>query len=64
MKVPMSNLSAEYEANKDAIDAAFQRVIKSGNFTLGEEVDLFEQELADYCGSKLYDWCWVGYRSN
>ncbi len=52
MKVPMSNLSAEYEANKDAIDAAFQRVIKSGNFTLGEEVDLFEQELAEYCGSK------------
>jgi len=52
MTVPMSNIAAEYEAIKDEIDAAFQRVIKSGNFTLGEEVDLFEKELAEYIGSK------------
>ena len=49
----MSNITAEYESIKDEIDAAFQRVIRSGNFTLGEEVDLFEQELAQYCQSSF-----------
>lgn len=31
---------------------AIQRVIKSGQFTMGEEVRAFEQELADYHGRK------------
>jgi CDP-4-dehydro-6-deoxyglucose reductase, E1 len=32
---------------------AMQRVIKSGNFTMGHEVREFERKFADYCGTKF-----------
>ena len=31
---------------------AIKRVLKSGQFILGEEVELFENEVSDYCGMK------------
>ncbi|MCZ7567140.1 MAG: DegT/DnrJ/EryC1/StrS family aminotransferase [Ardenticatenaceae bacterium] len=52
MCVPMFNLRAEYEALRDEIDAAIQRVIDSGSFVLGEEVEAFEAEFARYCGAR------------
>lgn len=52
MRVPMVNLRAEYEALRDEIDAAIQRVIDSGSFVLGEEVKAFEAEFARYCGAR------------
>ena len=52
MKVPMSNLPAEYHTLRDEIEEAIHRVIESGNFVLGEEVEAFEEEFAAYCGSK------------
>jgi dTDP-4-amino-4,6-dideoxygalactose transaminase len=52
MSVPMYDLRAEYRNLKHEIDAAIQRVIGSGNFVMGEEVEAFEEELARYCGAQ------------
>jgi dTDP-4-amino-4,6-dideoxygalactose transaminase len=51
MIVPMSDLAAEYHALRTEIDKAISRVIESGSFVLGEEVEKFEVEFAAYCGS-------------
>ena len=37
---------------KDELDAAAARVLRSGWYILGEEVDAFEREFAAYCGVK------------
>ncbi len=52
MKVPFLDLEAAYLELKDELDAAYQRVMKSGWYILGEEVEAFEREFADYCGVK------------
>lgn len=49
MNVPFVALNRQYEAYKAEIDAAFQRVAASGMYVLGEEVELFEKELATLC---------------
>lgn len=41
---------AEYLARGDAIRAAIERVLQSGHYILGPEVDAFEKEFADYQG--------------
>jgi dTDP-4-amino-4,6-dideoxygalactose transaminase len=50
MKVPILNLTRQYRAIKDEIDAAIQRVLNSGRFILGPEVEAFEAEIAEYLG--------------
>ena len=45
-----SNPKAQYSAYKDDIDAAINRVLESGWYILGEEVQLFETEFSDYVG--------------
>lgn len=40
------------DAHKIALDAAYQRVMNSGVFIGGEEVNTFEAEFADYVGAK------------
>ena len=52
MKVPFLDLKAAYLELKDELDAASQRVLESGWYILGEEVESFEREFADYCGVK------------
>ena len=49
MQIPFVNLQAGYQANKAQIDTAIARVLSSGWYILGEEVRLFEEELAAYC---------------
>jgi len=46
----MLDLQTEYHEIKDEIDGAIHRVLESGRFILGEEVDAFEQEAAGYLG--------------
>ncbi len=46
--VPMLDLSGQYGAIKDEIDAAVNGVLSSGHFILGENVLAFEKELAAY----------------
>jgi dTDP-4-amino-4,6-dideoxygalactose transaminase len=45
-----ANPQAQYLAYKAEIDAAIKRVLDSGRYILGSEVDAFEQELASYIG--------------
>ena len=52
MKVPFLDLGAAYQELKDELDAAYQRVMNSGWFILGEEVEAFEAEFATYCEAK------------
>ena len=54
MKVPFLDLRAGYIQQKVEIDSAVQRVMESGWYILGEEVDAFEREYADHCKAK---WC-------
>ena len=50
MKVPFLDLQAPYAELKDELDAACRRVMESGGFILGTEVENFEKEFAVYCG--------------
>lgn len=49
--IPFLDLKAAYVELKQEIDAAIQRVLESGWYILGEEVEAFEQEYASFCGS-------------
>lgn len=51
MKVPFLDLGASYRELKTEIDAAVNRVLASGWYILGPEVEAFEAEWADYCGA-------------
>src|ERR1700719_9450 len=42
------DLSAEYKELKSEIDAAMLRVLESGQFVLGSEAAVFEDEFAQY----------------
>lgn len=48
-KVPFLDLRAAYLELKPEIDAAIARVLDSGWYILGPEVDAFEEEWAAYC---------------
>lgn len=52
MKVSFLDLRAGYLELKFEIDTAIQRVLESGLYVLGEEVEAFEGEWAAYCGTK------------
>jgi dTDP-4-amino-4,6-dideoxygalactose transaminase len=52
MKVPFLDLKAPYLELKTELDIAYQRVVESGWYILGEEVEAFEQEFAAYCEVK------------
>ncbi len=51
MVVPMSDLAAEYRSLKTDIDDAVGRVLASGNYVMGEELEAFEAAFADYVGA-------------
>jgi len=52
MKIPFVDLEAQYLSIKPEIDLALRKIVESGRFILGEEVELFEKEFADYYGTK------------
>ncbi|MDH7599255.1 MAG: DegT/DnrJ/EryC1/StrS family aminotransferase [Sedimentisphaerales bacterium] len=52
MRIPFLDLKASYLELKEELDAAYYRVMESGWFILGKEVEAFEREFADYCGVK------------
>lgn len=51
-QVPFLNLRATYSELKEEIDEAVARVLESGGFILGREVEAFENEFAEYLGVK------------
>lgn len=50
--IPMVNLTQEIEELWPEISVVVNRVLRSGRFILGSEVDAFEQEAANYLGVK------------
>jgi len=52
MKVPFLDLRFDYLELQIELDAAWRRVMESGWYILGEEVEAFEREFAAYCGAK------------
>lgn len=52
MNVPFLDVKAAYLEVQPELDAAYRRVMESGWYIMGEEVDAFEQEFAAYCGVK------------
>lgn len=51
-RIPFLDLRAAYEELRPELDAAYQRVMSSGTYILGEEVEKFEEEFASYCRVK------------
>lgn len=49
--IPFLDLKAPHVELREEIDAAIARVIASGWYILGPEVEAFEEEYADYCGA-------------
>lgn len=52
MNIPFLDLKAVYKELKPEFDAAYHRVMESGRFILGQEVEAFETEFAAYCDAK------------
>lgn len=50
--IPILDLNPEIEELWNELNAAFQRVMKSGQFIMGPEVIAFEDEVAEYLGVK------------
>ncbi len=48
MKIPLVDLTAQYDSIKEEIGQAIHNVVKSGEFILGPEVKAFEEEIASY----------------
>jgi len=50
MKIDFVDLKAQYGSISHEIDEAIRRVVAASDFILGKDVELFEQEFAEYCG--------------
>lgn len=60
MTIPFLDLRAGYLELREELDAACRRVLDSGWYILGEEVEAFEAEWAAYCGTKYAIGCGNG----
>ena len=52
MKIPFLELKPTYDELRDELDAAYHRVMDSGWYLLGNEIESFEAEFAKYCEAK------------
>ncbi len=52
MKIPFLELKPAYDELRDELDAAYHRVMDSGWYLLGNELESFETEFARYCEAK------------
>jgi len=50
--IPFLDMKAVYAELKPELDAAYARVMESGWFVLGKEVEAFEAEYAAFCGTR------------
>src|SRR5262249_47019384 len=48
--IPWASPLAQYRAHQAPIQSAIDRVLNSGTYILGAEVEAFEGAFADYCG--------------
>jgi dTDP-4-amino-4,6-dideoxygalactose transaminase len=52
--IPFGDPSASYQAHKIEVDNAIQRVLDSGWYVLGKQVNAFEEEFASFHGENLH----------
>ncbi len=52
MQVPLLDLKSQYAGMKDEILPAIEKICDSQYFILGADVEKFEQEIAEYCGTE------------
>jgi dTDP-4-amino-4,6-dideoxygalactose transaminase len=52
MKIPFLDLKPAYRELQVELDAAWRRVMESGWYILGDEVEALEREFAAYCGAR------------
>ena len=52
MPIPLLDLNAQNLALEDDLKAAFERVLRHGQFILGKEVTQFEESIAKFTGAK------------
>ena len=60
MKIDFANLKLHYQTYKDKIDSNIQVILNKSNYILGEEVQIFEQELQNFTGAKYAITCSSG----
>lgn len=53
MRIAFLDLKAAYQELREELDAAYRRVMESGWYVLGEELEKFESEFAQYCGVRF-----------
>ncbi|MBD62547.1 MAG: erythromycin biosynthesis sensory transduction protein eryC1 [Gammaproteobacteria bacterium] len=51
-KIPFLDVRSVYEEIQPELDDAYYRVMKSGSYIKGKELESFELEFADYCDAK------------
>lgn len=51
-EVPYTDFPSQFHRHREETLGAVERVLASGNFILGEEVEAFEREFAAFCGTK------------
>lgn len=52
MKVPLLDLKLQYEKIEKEVEDTVKEVFRSGSYILGPNVKAFEDEIAQYCGTK------------
>lgn len=52
MKIPFLDLNLLHQSIRGSLDEAYRRVMDSGNFIMGPELDAFESEFSEYCDTK------------
>lgn len=51
-RIPLVDINRQYKILQKALDAASRRVMRSGIYVLGKEVEAFEHEFSSYCHVK------------
>lgn len=51
-KIPLLDLTLQYQGIRDEVREAIDRVLESGHYILGPETKALEAEIAEYCGVK------------
>ena len=52
MSVPLLDLKPQNVALESEFKSAFERVLRSGHYILGPEIQNFERSIAEYLGSR------------
>lgn len=52
MPVPLLDLKAQHAPLEQELKGAFERVLRSGHYILGPEIECFERRISDYIGAR------------